>query len=160
MHSRTYHASVNEEFDFADLSVEALDIVNDDNGRFHILHGNRSFHAELLQADHSEKRFVIKVNGNTYDVQLADEFDLLIKRMGLEVDIQHRVSTVTAPMPGMVLSIDVEVGQEVHRGDPLLILEAMKMENVIKSPGDGVIKSIAVEKGTPVEKGAVLLELE
>ena len=63
-------------------------------------------------------------------------------------------------MPGLVLEIQVQAGQTVSKGDTLLILEAMKMENVLKAAADGVIKSIHVQKGAAVEKGALLLELE
>jgi len=59
-----------------------------------------------------------------------------------------------------VLEIQVQAGQTVSKGDTLLILEAMKMENVLKAAADGVIKSIHVQKGAAVEKGALLLELE
>ena len=60
-------------------------------------------------------------------------------------------------MPGLVLGISINAGEKVTKGDTLLILEAMKMENVIKSPTDGVIKSIAVKKGETVEKNQVIL---
>ena len=63
-------------------------------------------------------------------------------------------------MPGLILEINIEEGQEVKENDPLLILEAMKMENVINSPRDGVIKSIAVSQGNTVEKNALLIEFE
>ncbi|WP_445724287.1 biotin/lipoyl-containing protein, partial [Flavobacterium sp.] len=67
---------------------------------------------------------------------------------------------IKAPMPGLILEINVEVGQSVKENDPLLILEAMKMENSFLSPRDGVIKSIAVEKGNAVDKGQLLVEFE
>lgn len=63
-------------------------------------------------------------------------------------------------MPGLVLKLIAEVGQEIKLGEPLLILEAMKMENVIKSPGDGTVKAIHVTKGLAVEKGFLLMEME
>ena len=63
-------------------------------------------------------------------------------------------------MPGLILEINVEVGQEVVENDPLLILEAMKMENSFVSPRDGKIKSIAVVKGQAVDKGQLLIEFE
>ncbi|MCL4147810.1 UNVERIFIED_CONTAM: hypothetical protein GTU68_000861 [Idotea baltica] len=63
-------------------------------------------------------------------------------------------------MPGLVLEIMVEVGQFVAVGDALLILEAMKMENVIKAQGEGVIKDIVVKQGAAVEKGQLLIVLE
>ena len=63
-------------------------------------------------------------------------------------------------MPGLILEINVTEAQEVKENDPLLILEAMKMENVINSPRDGVIKSIKVSQGNTVEKNALLIEFE
>jgi biotin carboxyl carrier protein len=63
-------------------------------------------------------------------------------------------------MPGLVLNVMVEPGQAVSKGDPLLILEAMKMENVLKAASDGVVKVVTVQKGVAVEKGFVLLEME
>jgi biotin carboxyl carrier protein len=65
---------------------------------------------------------------------------------------------VKAPMPGMVLQILVSAEQEVEKDSALLILEAMKMENVIKSPAAGKVKRIAIEKGVAVEKNTVLIE--
>ena len=62
-------------------------------------------------------------------------------------------------MPGLVLELNVEAGQTIAKGDPLLILEAMKMENVIKSAGEGVVEEILVKKGAAVEKGALLIKL-
>jgi biotin carboxyl carrier protein len=61
-------------------------------------------------------------------------------------------------MPGLIVDIKVEAGQEVKKGDPILILEAMKMENIIKSPGDGVVKAIKVNPRDNVEKNQVLIQ--
>ena len=69
------------------------------------------------------------------------------------------MSNVKAPMPGLVLDILVETEQAVSKGDALLILEAMKMENVLKAEGDGVVKSIEVTKGTAVDKGQIIIEM-
>jgi biotin carboxyl carrier protein len=63
-------------------------------------------------------------------------------------------------MPGLVLNVLVQAGQEVAKGDALLILEAMKMENVIKASGDGKVKSVKVKQGEAVDKGLLLVEME
>jgi biotin carboxyl carrier protein len=62
-----------------------------------------------------------------------------------------------APMPGRVTAIHVQVGQEVEPGTPLLSLEAMKMENVLKAEGIGVVSEIAIQQGDVVDKGALLI---
>ena len=63
-------------------------------------------------------------------------------------------------MPGKIVKINVEEGQTVKKGETLIILEAMKMENIITSPRDGIIKSISVKKGDAVEKNQLLIEFE
>ncbi len=91
---------------------------------------------------------------------ISGALDELIKSMGIERGRTKVVNAIKAPMPGLILEINVSVGQEVKENDPLLILEAMKMENCFLSPRDGVIKSIAVEKGNAVDKGQLLIEFE
>jgi biotin carboxyl carrier protein len=61
-------------------------------------------------------------------------------------------------MPGLIIDLKIKTGDIVKPGDPLLILEAMKMENILKSPGEGTIKNVKVKKGDNVEKGQVLIE--
>lgn len=157
-----YKATVNktDTFDLTDSSVESLDTVSLGNSEFHVLKDNRSFRAEVTQSDFLSKNYTVKVNGNSYEVNLADSLDLLIKQMGFEVGAAKQVNAIKAPMPGLVLEISVEVGQEVQEGDNLLILEAMKMENSFTSPRAGIIKSIVVSKGQAVDKGQLLIEFE
>jgi biotin carboxyl carrier protein len=69
-----------------------------------------------------------------------------------------KVNDIKAPMPGMVLNILVKEGDTVKKGDAILVLEAMKMENILKSPTDGLIKKIAAVKGTAVEKNQLLIQ--
>ncbi len=80
--------------------------------------------------------------------------------MGLANLTASKVNNLKAPMPGLVLDILVKPGQEVEKDTPLLILEAMKMENVLKSPTDGTVKSLGAAKGDAVEKNHVLLTFE
>ncbi|MBK8500165.1 MAG: acetyl-CoA carboxylase biotin carboxyl carrier protein subunit [Flavobacteriales bacterium] len=76
--------------------------------------------------------------------------------LGLDKALK-KVVDLKAPMPGLVLNILVKPGDTVRKNDPVLVLEAMKMENVIKAPADAVVKAIAAEKGKPVEKGQLLI---
>ena len=91
---------------------------------------------------------------------ISDHLDLLIDKMGFALSSSKDVGMIEAPMPGLILDINVRVGQAVNEDDPLLILEAMKMENVITSPRDGIIKNVSVEKGEAVDKNHVLIEFE
>ena len=125
---------------------------------FHILYQDRSYHAEVVSADYENKAFTFRINHRHYQVQVHDQFDLLLERMGFGQANAVRIGQVKAPMPGLILDIRVKPGDAVQKGDPIVILEAMKMENIIKSPGDGQVKSVKVQKGDNVEKNQVLLE--
>ena len=160
MENQSYKAIVNEQLEFNTPNGQQLDIIPDGNGAFHVLNDSRAYRAEIVRADFANKSFVIKVNGNTYEIKLEDQYDQLIKQLGLGRKVQHKVDNIKSPMPGLVLSVSVEPGQAVEKGDALLILEAMKMENVIKSPGSGVVKTVKVQQGEAVEKGHLLIEME
>ena len=125
---------------------------------FHIIHDHKSYRAEVVKADSATKSFLLKVNGRHYPVTVKDKFELLLEKMGMNAGAASKINSIKAPMPGLIIDLKVKAGDEVKAGNPLLVLEAMKMENVIKSPGDGIVKSVNVEKGKSVEKGQVLIE--
>jgi biotin carboxyl carrier protein len=128
------------------------------NGHFHILYNNRSYSAEVVKLDAALKTVQLKVNNRIYTVAVKDKFDLLLEKMGIAGSSAGKVNNVKAPMPGLIIALKVNDGDSVRAGDPLLILEAMKMENILKSPGDGVVKKVKVKKGDSVEKNQVLIE--
>jgi biotin carboxyl carrier protein len=83
---------------------------------------------------------------------------MLLEQMGMSAASLTKINNIKAPMPGLILSLSVQPGDAVHKGDTVLILEAMKMENVIKSPADGTIKTVRIIRGQTVEKNQVLVE--
>jgi biotin carboxyl carrier protein len=133
------------------------DVIEVKNGSFHVIKNNRSYSVEVIKADVNEKSFLVLVNGNKYQLNVKDKFDELLKSLGLDNMKSNKVNEIKAPMPGLVLDIRVSEGSEVKKGDPILVLEAMKMENILKSPTDGVVKKINVKKGVAVEKNQVLI---
>ena len=147
-------------FEFTESDLKKLDAICVEDSKFHVLKDSKPYKTEIVSADFIAKKYTIKVNNNTYEVAISDALDELIKSMGIERGRTKVVNAIKAPMPGLILEISVEVGQTVKENDPLLILEAMKMENSFLSPRDGVIKSIAVEKGNAVDKGQLLVEFE
>ncbi|MEN0046360.1 MAG: biotin/lipoyl-containing protein [Bacteroidota bacterium] len=154
-----YKAKIGEEeIELTTADLAQLNVIPTSEKAYHVLHESKSYHAQIEPQD--AKQFEVILNGNKYQVALSDEYDQLIDKMGLTIANSDKVTDIKAPMPGLVLSVEVEEGQAVNKGEALLILEAMKMENVIKSPGEGVVKSITVEKGKAVEKGTVLIEFE
>ena len=115
------------------------------------------------------KAYKVTVNGNVYEITLEviDKAD--IKAAPAQAPAAAPApaaaapaagaTTVSAPMPGNILKVNVSAGQAVKKGDVLMILEAMKMENEIMSPVDGTVASVNVNSGATVESGAVLCSI-
>ena len=141
-------------------TIAAFDSIKMKDGSFHVLKDNKSYRAEISEVNFEDKNMTIEVNGNSYNIKIHDKYDRLIKQIGLTIGGTHKTNIIKSPMPGLVLEIMSKVGQTVAKGETILILEAMKMENTIKAPEDAVIKSIHVVKGEAIEKGHLLIELE
>lgn len=90
-------------------------------------------------------------------MKMTDQFDELLHQLGMDNLNTAIISEIKAPMPGLVLRILASVGQEVQKGGNLFVLEAMKMENIIKAPADVIIKSVKVNPGDKVEKNQVMM---
>lgn len=143
-----------------DSGMKDLDVISLDKNKKHVLIDNKSYSIEHVSFDNEKKIATLKVNNNTYQVSLKDKYDLLLKELGMSNLTDKVVKEIKAPMPGLVVSIEVEKGQEVKEGDSVIVLEAMKMENVLKSPVNGIIKNIKAKQATTVDKNAVLIEFE
>ena len=156
------HFQVEQDKDNLLINDKAFDwdMVEINEGRFHIIKDNQSFTAEVIKADYVEKSFQIKVGNKILDLVAKDRFDLLLEKLGMSGANDQKINDLKAPMPGLILDILVAVGDQVTKGDKLLILEAMKMENIIKAAGEGTIKQIKAEKGNNVEKNQVLIVFE
>ena len=104
-------------------------------------------------------RWHIALGRERFTADAVDERTRAIREMtGAGEDVADK--TIVAPMPGLVLKVEVEVGQAVKAGQGVVIVEAMKMENELKAPADGVVAKILVQERQTVEKGATLLILE
>ncbi len=160
--NHSYKVNSNGEFNF-DLSskdIHGSDVIKTPSGKFHVLQENKSFVAEIKEKNFDQKRYTVVVNNKEYEVRISNDLDLLVAEMGFSLGATKHVDSIEAPMPGLILSIDIAVGKEVAAGDPLLILEAMKMENVITAPRNGIIKNINVKQGDAVTKKQLLIEFE
>ena len=124
---------------------------------YHVIHNLVSYNVEVVSLDKAVKTAEIKVNGNNYKVTAKDQFDILLDQLGMSDQNASKISEIKAPMPGLVLKVFVAEGDVVNKGDNLFILEAMKMENIIKAPADVTIKTIKIKAGDKVEKGQVLM---
>ena len=118
----------------------------------------RSYSAVVIPE--GDGRYRVIVAGREFDILLKDERDLLLERYGLAETAGSGAQAIRAPMPGLVLSISVEPGQEVRKGSGLAVLEAMKMENELRAEHDGIVKAVHVAPGDAVSKSDLLLEIE
>ncbi|MDD7887767.1 acetyl-CoA carboxylase biotin carboxyl carrier protein subunit [Flavivirga sp. 57AJ16] len=160
--SDTFKTSVNNTFDFEikHSDISNLDAIQTSGSKFHVLKQNKSYKAEIIRSDFNKKLYEVKVNNNTYNINISNDLDILIKEMGFAMGSTKHIDSVKAPMPGLILEINVKINQKVKENDPLFILEAMKMENIITSPCDGIIRSISANKGDAVEKNQLIIEFD
>lgn len=160
--SNLYKIKVNDSysFEFNQDNIESIDSIQKSINNFHILENNQSFDVQVIKSDFNRKKYTVQVNGNNYQVDISNELDLLINDLGLEASSSKKGNEIKAPMPGLIVSIDVKVGQEIAEGDSVLVLEAMKMENTLLSPRGGIIRSILIGTGDKVEKNELLIEME
>ena len=115
------------------------------------------------------KAYKVNVNGNVYEItiEVIDKADIKAPAAqapapapaAAPVAAPAGAQTVSAPMPGTILKVNVSNGQAVKKGDVLMVLEAMKMENEIPAPNDGTVSSVNVAQGATVESGTVLCSL-
>ncbi|MBY0541959.1 MAG: acetyl-CoA carboxylase biotin carboxyl carrier protein subunit [Sphingobacteriaceae bacterium] len=162
-----YQVKVNEKYNFVvktenkqltvNNEVVELDQIILNKNSSHILYQNKSYLIEVVELIKEEKKAIIKINGNIYTLNVEDQYDQLLKQLGMDNLAVSKILQIKAPMPGLVLSVLVTEGDEVKKGDNLLVLEAMKMENMIKSPTDGIIKKIEIKQGNKVEKNELLI---
>jgi biotin carboxyl carrier protein len=136
------------------------DIAEISKNRFHVIWKNKSYNIEVLNLNKAEKSAHLLINGVHYYTAAKDNLALLLEGMGMQSNASQKLNNVKAPMPGLIQSVSVSEGDQINKGDNLLVLVAMKMENIIKSPGNGIIKSLKVASGEIVEKNQVLLEFQ
>ena len=119
---------------------------------------NTIHECQILSFNPTTKAYTILVDNQKITFNLMDEVDRTVDAMGMNKVVTPVLDQLKAPMPGLVLNIRVSPGDEVVEGDTLLVLEAMKMENVIKATGEGTVKEIKVGKGDKVDKGQILIQ--
>jgi biotin carboxyl carrier protein len=140
-------------------NIEA-DIQWQANGQASILINHKNYNIQVEKIDKDNKELILKINNHRYNLTIKEDIDILLDKMGINLSAMQKAAPLKAPMPGMILKVLVEPGQQVNKGDALLILEAMKMENVLKATGPAIIKSIKAVEKTAVEKGVILIEME
>ena len=129
-------------------------------GVFDVRMGNRNVRIERMDGPDEKGNVTIRVNGVVQALQVLGPQQLLLESMGMSANVDTQEKHVESPMPGKILQVMVAPGTVVDEGDPLLVLEAMKMENVIRAPRSGVIAGVEAQVGEAVEKAAKLVTYE
>ena len=127
------------------------------DGGFMVQLNQRQIVADVVSIDKQQKTVTLRMLSQKVTVQLKEPVDLLLEQLGMQQSSGRKINQLKAPMPGLVVRILVEEGQSIKAGEPLLVLEAMKMENVFKAPADVVIKQIKVTEKQAVEKNTEMI---
>ncbi|MEX0883130.1 MAG: biotin/lipoyl-containing protein [Cyclobacteriaceae bacterium] len=134
-----------------------LEIKQLGNGRYLVYHNNRVHQIEVLTPN-SQGQFSMIINRKTCQVEVIGAREMLLEKLGWRKEAGQEVKNLVAPMPGLILEIKVKPGDKVEKNDVLLVLEAMKMENTIKSPQSGTVSAVKVKQGEGVEKNQLLIQ--
>jgi acetyl/propionyl-CoA carboxylase alpha subunit len=110
--------------------------------------------------DPINKTFTLYADGIKLSGKGMNDLDLLVESLGFLTKAKHNIKEIKAPMPGLVIDILVAVGDEKEEGSNIIVLEAMKMENILKAEGEGKVAAVLVKKGDSVVKGQVLVRFE
>lgn len=136
--------------------VEARLLPGEGTGPRSVRLGHRS-HAVIPGHRRDDVR-VLHLDGERFELQVVDERTRRIREMSAGVGGAAGPRPLKAPMPGLVVKVEVTPGQEVTRGQGLVIVEAMKMENELRAETDAVVARVLVEPGQAVEKDQVLVD--
>ena len=137
---------------------EDVKIMEDDNGFTYIMYDGNKYLAEIIEK--SQNKYTVLINGVSYSFTIESPFSYERKKYLESQEPDKKVEAVEAPMPGKIIEVMVETGQEVKEGDALIILEAMKMQNEINSPVNGKVKQIHVKANDTVNKDDILVEID
>jgi biotin carboxyl carrier protein len=146
-------------FEFDANHLDSLDLIKNDDGTYHVLYNNKSYNISILNRDLNKKKMLLAVNGKEIELTIKDALDQKLEKLGLTGKKSGGTGEIKSPMPGLVLEIDVTEGQEISKGQTLLILEAMKMENIFKADHDLTVKAVKVKKGETVAKNQILFQI-
>ncbi|MBA4317248.1 MAG: hypothetical protein C0412_02505 [Flavobacterium sp.] len=120
--------------------------------------GNKTY--EITTHKQNEEKFRFGVDGHSFEVTVRTKLKETANEVIKNKITETHITKITSPMPGLLLKIHKAIGEHVEENEPIVVLEAMKMENEIRSPKSGIIKEIFMKHGSTLEKDAVILTIE
>ena len=148
---------VNENNIWVQNENQEIRIIKHNDETLLLITPNKVYTIRCLNVNKEAKTITLLYNGNKFEAKITEPIDEILKSMGLENALTPKISDLKAPMPGLVLQVLVNPGDTVAKGDKILVLEAMKMENAIKSPTDGIISDVLAKQGMAVDKNQLLI---
>jgi biotin carboxyl carrier protein len=135
-----------------------IKLREDPDGFSYIVWKNKKYMLDVIEKN--QNRYTIMINGVWHSFSVETPISLKRRRFLEEQGDASSTVVIEAPMPGKIIDIMVEEGAEVKEGDPIIILEAMKMQNEISSHVTGIVKSVEVKKNETVMKDDVLIDIQ
>lgn len=156
VYNKTTHLELSQDA-ISKMEIEKIDI---EHNSVNLRIRNNKYHCKLLKKYPDENSYFIKVNGTLIELEKKQHYSDAISKISKYTNSDQKINKLVSPMPGLILEIQTKAGKKVKKDEPLIILEAMKMENVLCSPVDGIIKEILVNTKQTVEKNSVLIKFE
>jgi len=147
--------TINLDSDENNFQVEELE-----RGVYEVISNGKTEIIEVLSVDLETKSLKIRHQHHVHDMVFKNDLDLVLDKMGIKRSVENLSTDIKAPMPGKVIEIVVKEGDKIEKGAAIIILEAMKMENVLKAEVDCSIKKVLVNSSENVEKNQVLVEFD
>ncbi len=136
--------------------VRNVDFLTLDESLFSVLMDNKSYEVVI---DETDGQYEVLIQGRLYTGQVLDERAQLLASRSGGVGVDSGEISIKSPMPGLIVAIPVTEGQDVKKGQTVIILESMKMQNELKAPRDGIVQRISVTAGISVEQGKLLVTM-
>ncbi len=135
-------------------------VVPLDGTPVHLVTIGDAVHRVVVRPGAGRGAYTLWLDGHRFEVEALDERTRAIRALSGTASASTGPAPLVAPMPGLIVRVNAQVGDHVQPGQGLVVMEAMKMENELRAPAGGTVKNVLVAPGTTVEKGALLLELE
>jgi len=145
---------------YQDASVFPAEVSEIESSPVRMVRIGTEVYRVVVQKQHGRGRYTLWVDGYRFDAEALDERTRAIRDQSAASAAPVGLAPVRAPMPGLIVRVNVTPGDEVEAGQGVVVMEAMKMENELRTTAAGRVRSVEVTPGTAVEKGAVLITLE
>lgn len=157
---QSFEVNIDDDSSFATVNGKEMpyELIVQANGRVLFRTGTKLHIIDNIEVEKQTISF--SIDGKFVKTVVKDDQELLLERLGFSTEELASAGLLEAPMPGKILELLVSEGDEVEEGQPVVILEAMKMENELKAPAAGTVATIVVAENDNVEKNQTILEIE